>query len=97
MTKDETIQRLRSCLPELKSRFGVVGLSLFGSASRDEMRPGSDVDVYVQFDPPADFDRYFDTKFRLEELLGCPVDLATDDMLKPRLWDYIERDLIHVS
>ncbi len=97
MSKDETVRRIRSCLPELRAKFGVVAVSLFGSASRDEMRPGSDIDILAEFDPPADFDRYFDVKFYLEEVLGGTVDLATPAMIKPRLREYIEQDLLHVS
>ena len=97
MTKDEAIRRIQACMARLRSEFGVVSISLFGSASRDEMRPESDVDLLVTFDPPADYDRYFGANELLEESPGCPVDLATDGMIKPRLRPYIERDLVHVA
>ena len=38
-------------LADLCRHYGVRELSLFGSAVRGEMRPGSDMDVMVEFDP----------------------------------------------
>jgi len=34
-------------------KYGVKKLSLFGSAARGEMKPGSDVDLMVEFDPAS--------------------------------------------
>lgn len=56
---------------------------MFGSASRDEAGPSSDVDVLVSFTAPATFDRYMDVKLFIEDLLGCRVDLVTEDALRP--------------
>lgn len=40
---------LRERLPDLRRRFGVATLSLFGSYVRGEQRPQSDLDVLVEF------------------------------------------------
>jgi len=40
-------------LAELCRRYGVKSLSLFGSAARGELRPGSDVDLLVEFKPSS--------------------------------------------
>ena len=42
-----------SKLAELCKQYGVLELSLFGSAVRNEMRPESDVDLMVVLDPEA--------------------------------------------
>lgn len=97
MSKTEIINRIQEIMPRLRSEFGVTSVSMFGSASRDEMRPESDIDLLVKFDPPVDFDRYFDVKELLELTLGHSVDLATEAMIKPLLRTYIERDLVHVA
>ncbi len=78
-------------------QLGVKSLALFGSAVREDLRPDSDVDILVEFDGPATFDRYIELKFRLEALLGRPVDLVTPRALKPRLRPYVEREAIRVS
>ena len=72
-------------------------MGLFGSAARDELRPDSDIDVLVEFDGPASYDRYFDLKDYLEQLLGRTVDLVTSKGLKPRARQHVEQDLIRVA
>jgi len=37
---------------EMVRRFGIKKLGIFGSASRDEMHEGSDIDVLVEFQAP---------------------------------------------
>lgn len=80
----------------LEARFGVTKLALFGSVARETAREDSDVDVLVRFDGPATVDRCFGAQFYLEDLLGRPVDLVTEQALRPRLRPYIEKDLIDV-
>ena len=81
---------------EAWKRFGVRSLALFGSAARDEIRPESDLDILVEFEGKATFDRYMELKFLLEELFGRRVDLVTRKAIKPRLRARIEREAIHV-
>jgi uncharacterized protein len=38
-------------LAEVCRRYGIKELSVFGSAVRGEMRPESDIDVMVEFEP----------------------------------------------
>lgn len=82
--------------PVLADRFGVVGLSLFGSVARDTADSESDIDLLVEFDGPATSSRYFGVQFYLEDLLGRPVDLVTAKALRSRLRPYVERDAIAV-
>ncbi len=44
---------------------------------------GSDIDVLVTFEGHADFDRFMDLKFFLEEQLGAAVDLVTPNARRP--------------
>jgi predicted nucleotidyltransferase len=43
----------KKALAALCRKYGVRRLSLFGSAARGEMKPGSDVDLMVEFDPAS--------------------------------------------
>jgi predicted nucleotidyltransferase len=97
MNRSTILTLLRERRDEIRARFGVKELSLFGSAARDELRADSDVDVLVEFDGPATFDRYFDLKSLLEELFARRVDLVTEKGLKPRARRHVERDLIRVA
>jgi len=96
MTRRTVITRIRKHRAQL-TKLGVKSLSLFGSVARREERPDSDVDILVEFKGKATFDRYMDTKFYLEELLGCKVDLVTPKAIKPRMKPYIMQDLVHVA
>jgi|GEM_PF-965011 len=93
----EVIERIRTAATDLEQSFGVASLTLFGSAGRDELGPGSDVDILVDFIGGSDFNRYFGVKFHLEDPLCCPVDLATGPMLGPRLLESIAEDLFYVT
>ena len=96
MTRRTVIARIRKHRAQLE-KLGVKSLSLFGSVAREEDRPNSDVDILVEFKGKATFDRYMDTKFYLEDLLGCKVDLVTAKAIKPRMKPYIMQDLVHVA
>lgn len=82
---------------EIAHRFGVKRLGLFGSAARDQLRDDSDVDVLVEFADQTTYDGYFNLKDYLEGLLGRPVDLVTEQGLKPRARRNVERDLVRVA
>ena len=76
MTRQEIIERLSGRLGQIRQKFSVQRLALFGSAARDEAGPVSDVDVLVVFKGPTSFDAFMDLKFYLEDLLGRRVDLS---------------------
>jgi predicted nucleotidyltransferase len=89
----ETLSLNGSRLAEL----GVSSLFLFGSVARGEARPDSDVDLLVDFDGPATFDRYMQLKFFLEDLLQRRVDLLTRQAVRPELRHFIEQDARRVA
>ena len=79
------------------TKFGIKSLSLFGSVARDEAKEDSDIDFLVEFKEKATFDRFMDTKFFLEDLLGVKVDLVMPQAIRARTKAYIMEDLIHVA
>jgi len=78
-------------------RHGVKSLEVFGSLARGEAQPDSDVDLLVEFEGTATFDRFMDLKFFLEDLLQRRVDLVTRAALNPRIRPAIEREAIRVA
>ena len=96
MSRDEVLALLRAHKPVLEQRFGIVDLALFGSFARDRAGDESDVDILVRFDEPPDWRRYFGAQFYLEDLLGRPVDLATDKTLRAELRPYVGREAVNV-
>jgi predicted nucleotidyltransferase len=96
MRRDEALRLLAEHRAELEA-MGVTSLALFGSVARDEAGPDSDVDVIIDVRQPFDLFDLAGVHLRLEELLGCKVDVATEGGMKPRYRERIERDLIYVS
>ena len=96
MRRDQALAILAAHRQEI-STFGITSLALFGSVARDEARAESDVDILVEFQGPATFDRYLDLKFYLEELLSHSVDLVTRRALKPALRPQIAREAVYVT
>jgi uncharacterized protein len=97
MRRAQAITLLRERLPDLRRRFAVSRLAVFGSVARDEATERSDVDVLVDFSGPATFDGYFGLKEELEAVLGARVDLATRAMLKPMIKPRIEGEAVDVA
>jgi len=97
MNKEQILSLLADRREDMLVRFGVKKLGVFGSAARDDMRSDSDVDILVEFQDAATFDRYMDLKAYLEALLGTAVDLVTEEALKPRMRPLIEKDLVRVA
>lgn len=89
--------RLRAALRELRDRFGVTSLALFGSCARGEDTPDSDADLLVEFAGPTPFANYLALRDRLSELLDRNVDLVMKRAVKPRVLPHIERELIRVA
>ena len=86
MKRQHAFDLLEQSRGELRERFGVTRLALFGSVARDAASDSSDVDILVAFDGPATSKRYFGVQFFLEDLMGCSVDLVTEKALRPGDW-----------
>lgn len=93
----DVLEKLKDSKEEL-ARFGVEGLSLFGSVGRDQAEPKSDVDLLVEFKPgrPSGLFEMIDLKRWLEGHLGHPADIVTPTTLKPRLKGRILKEAIRI-
>lgn len=97
MTKERVLSLLSGRREDIIIRFRVKKLAVFGSAARDDMRSDSDVDILVEFQEAATFDRYMDLKAFLENILGTSVDLVTEAAVKPRMRPVIEKDMVRIA
>jgi predicted nucleotidyltransferase len=94
MAKNTVLNSIRIHKKELKEKFTVRRIGVFGSLAREDADRESDVDILVEFDQPT-FDHYMDLKFFLEQLLNAEVDLVMADTVKPRLRPYISQEVIY--
>lgn len=97
MSREAAVAMLSACAAELRRRFGISELSLFGLVARDEAGESSDVDVLVSFEHPPSFTDFMELKFELEDRLGNRVDLVTRSGLKPRVRPHVEREVLRVA
>jgi predicted nucleotidyltransferase len=99
MQRDEAIAKLKRAEPALR-RFGVAALYLFGSHARDEARPNSDIDVFV--DPASDerfgFLEFMDVYKAIRKTLGEGVEIgySTREGLSPYIRRTVENEAVRV-
>ncbi|RKY57672.1 MAG: hypothetical protein DRP95_06740 [Candidatus Latescibacterota bacterium] len=91
---DEIRKALRTHLPELRSRYGIRSLELFGSYVRGEQKRGSDLDVLVEFDRIPTLFEFMDLEEELSRLLGIKVDLVTKKSLKGEIGKRILKEAV---
>jgi len=97
MRREKALHILAEHHQELRERFGVKSLRLFGSVARDEASEGSDVDVLVDFEEIPTLFGFLRLRTYLQDLLGAKVDLITETGLKERARQHIEKDAINVA
>jgi hypothetical protein len=94
MKRDEVLAILAAHKEPLQ-RLGVQSLTLFGSVARDEARLDSDVDLLVEFNRDVGLFEFIELRLYLEDILGCCVDLGTQDALREHLREPVLKDVIH--
>lgn len=96
LTSEALLERLRELLPELRQRYHVVSLAVFGSRARTDATLQSDLDLLVTFDSEASLFDLVGMELDLGERFGVDVDVVTPDSIKPRLRDRILRSAVPV-
>ena len=94
--KEQALSLIQREWSLLRQRYGVRRIGLFGSCTRGEDRPDSDVDVLVELERKT-FDNYMGLKFFLEDHLNRRVDLVIADSIKPRLRETILQEVEYAA
>jgi predicted nucleotidyltransferase len=81
---------------ELKRRYKIREIGIFGSWVRGEERKGSDVDILVEFERPVDFFLFLELEEYISRLIGRKVDLVSKKALKPVIGKYILEEVVYV-
>ena len=79
---------LKECLPEIREKYGVTTIGVFGSYARGEANPASDIDIIVEFTRPIGWE-FVDLADYLESRLHHKVDLVIKRSLHPLIRDTI--------
>ncbi|CAA7624026.1 Nucleotidyltransferase [Magnetospirillum sp. LM-5] len=84
-TIDDIIGRLREMQPDLRRRYPIREMGVFGSYARGEQRDDSDLDVLVELGDGVTLIDYVGLQLELSDALGVTVDLANKKTLKRRI------------
>ena len=91
---DAIVGTLRAAMPELKRRWPIRSLGIFGSFARGDAGATSDLDVLVEFERAVGISTFFGLESELCSLTGRSVDLVSRAALKPYIGRSVMRDLI---
>ncbi len=89
-TLEEIKKILKEHKKELRERYFIKNLSVFGSYVRGEQTPESDIDILVEFEKPITLIQFIKLENYLSKLLGLKVDLVIKKSLKP----YIKKQVL---
>ncbi|MDI6810795.1 MAG: nucleotidyltransferase family protein [archaeon] len=93
---ERIIKTLAAHKEELKQRYKVKEIGIFGSVVRGEQKGTSDVDILVEFEKPIGFFTFLELEEYLSNLLGLKVDLVSKKALKPNIGRYILQEVIPI-
>jgi len=79
-------------LVKLLKKRGAKRVEIFGSYARGDAKPGSDLDVIVEFGEQKSLLDLVGIEQELEDALGIKIDLLTRESISPYLIDRIERE-----
>ena len=88
-------QILLQLKPELKQKYFVNSIGLFGSIVRDDFTDKSDIDIIVDFSKPIGIE-FIDLADFIESKLNKKVDLVSKNGVKPKYFHLIESEIVYV-
>lgn len=89
MLKDAVLNERRDQILAIADKHGARNVRIFGSIARGDSRQESDVDILVQMQQGRTFLDLVALWQELEELLGCKVDVISEEGISPYLRDRI--------
>ena len=93
---EELKNRLVEHKAELRQRYRVHEIGIFGSFVRGEENKESDVDILVEFEEPIGIFQFLELEEYLGGILGIKVDLVSRKALKPHIGKRILEEVILV-
>lgn len=87
---------IRPHMGELKKKYNVSSLAMFGSYVRGDQTPESDVDMLVDFDGPIGFFKFIELERELSNIIARKVDLVSRGGIKPMIYERVKDTLLNV-
>lgn len=96
----KTLEEIKEILikekPFLKEKYKIKDVGIFGSYVRGDQQEKSDLDILVEFESPVGFFKFLEIEEYLEKITGIKVELVTKKALKPRIGEYILREVVNI-
>lgn len=89
-------EKINKELPNLKEKYPIKKLGVFGSFARGEQKKTSDIDVVVEFNSPIGFFDFIRLENSLSEILQKKVDLVSKKAIKPAIKKRVLKETIYV-
>jgi len=93
---EEIKKILESHKAELREKYKIKEIGVFGSYVRGEQKKRSDIDILVEFDELPDLLRFIEIERYLEKLIHKKVDLIEKTGIRPELKDIILRETVYL-
>ena len=94
MNVTKTLANKRNEILQIAATHGARNLRVFGSVSRDQATEKSDIDILVKLDSGRSLLDIVAIKQDLEDLLGCKVDVVTEDAVSPYIREQILKEAV---
>ena len=94
MVTRQTLTEKRAEILRLAEHYHTSDVRIFGSVARGDNDLGSDVDFLVKAMPDCSLFDLGGLLMDLQDLLGCEVDVVTDDALKPRVREKVLQEAV---
>ena len=91
----EFMATLRAHRKELRERYDLRTIGVFGSYLHNAQKINSDLDILVEFEKPPSFFQFLRIEQFLSELLGVKVDLVMKESLKPNIGRHILQEIVY--
>lgn len=91
---DDLPKSKREEILRIAAKHGARNVRIFGSVARGEADEESDIDFLVEMEPGRSLLDRAGLLVELEELLGRKVDVATENVLKPRIRERVLREAV---
>ncbi|HHT9131295.1 MAG TPA: nucleotidyltransferase family protein [Candidatus Tripitaka californicus] len=96
----KTLKKIKTLLKqhkeELRKRFKVKEIGIFGSFIREEQKKASDVDLLVEFEGPVSLLWVVRVENYLTDLLGVRVDLIPKEDIRDELKEIILAETVYL-
>jgi predicted nucleotidyltransferase len=92
----QIINNITSNLSNIKDRFPVQSIALFGSVLREDFNANSDIDILIDYQG-EDITQFILLADELEKITQRKVDLVTKRSLKERHWNYLKDKLLYIG